>query len=373
MFLDLVEMIELGGENGNNKIFRLNLPSGKQIIGLATENNYGGEWDLGPTWNYIIGPERPFLVDTGKSGMGLKLLEMMARIGIEGKDLDFVLISHGHEDHDGGLVELVAATGIPVKAHSIYDRLIRNYPEKAPFPLKKAFSASCWHCFMPESFTQVHCRQYHQGRNALEIDGIDSFPGSLGDGIIVHHLPGHAPDSLAVQIGEEAIIVGDILLPEITPHPTQERFFKLTEPLLPIPYTRGPLIYGLRAYLASLKRLRDIALQFPRLIVLPGHRLYNKDHWNVIDLKTRIDEMIEHHIERCGSIVNILRKGPQTAEEVAREHFDSKLIKGFGIRMAENEILSHTELLQCSNDIHLQEDGTFVGLGTSHFESLIRD
>ena len=102
MFLDWVEMIHPGSGNGNNNIFRLNLPSGREIFGLATENNYGGEWDQGPTWNYIVGPENPFLVDTGKSGMGLRLLEMMAQIGIKGKDLDFVLISHGHEDHDGG-------------------------------------------------------------------------------------------------------------------------------------------------------------------------------------------------------------------------------------------------------------------------------
>lgn len=372
MFLELVEMIQPGGGNGNNNIFRLNLPSGREIFGLATENNYGGEWDLGPTWNYIVGPEKPFLVDTGKSGMGLRLLEMMAQIGIRGKDLDFVLISHGHEDHDGGLVELVAATGIPVKAHSIYEKLIRNYPEKAPFPFKESFSASCWHCFMPESFTQVHCRGYHQERHALAVESFDRFPFLLDKDILIHHLPGHTPDSLALQIGEEALIVGDILLPEITPHPTQEKFYDLTETLLPAHYTRGALIYGLRAYLESLKRLKEIALRFPRIIVLPGHRLYNRDHWNTIDLKTRIDEVIEHHVQRCGAIVTILQKGPKTAEELAREHFDPQLLKGFGIKMAENEILSHTELLQFGNDILLQEDGTFVGLGSSHFESLIR-
>jgi glyoxylase-like metal-dependent hydrolase (beta-lactamase superfamily II) len=372
MFLDWVEMIHPGSGNGNNNIFRLNLPSGREIFGLATENNYGGEWDQGPTWNYIVGPENPFLVDTGKSGMGLRLLEMMAQIGIEGKDLDFVLISHGHEDHDGGLAELVAATGIPVKAHSVYERLIRNYPEKAPFPFKKAFSASCWHCFMPESFTQVHCHDYHQERNALEIEKISRFPFPLDKDILIHHLPGHTPDSLAVQIGEEAILVGDILLPEITPHPTQEKFYQLTETLLPAPYSQGPLIYGLRAYVDSLKRLRQMALRFPRLIVLPGHRLYNKDHWNVIDLKTRVDEVIEHHVERCGAIVTILQKGPKTAEEVAREHFDPQLLKGFGIRMAVNEVLSHAELLQHSRDILLKEDQVLEGLGSSHFESLIR-
>ena len=36
--------------------------------------------------------------------------DMMASAGIKANDLDFVLISHGHEDHDGGLAELVNST-----------------------------------------------------------------------------------------------------------------------------------------------------------------------------------------------------------------------------------------------------------------------
>lgn len=40
--------------------------------------------------------------------------------------------------------------------------------------------------------------------------------------------------------------------------------------------------------------------------------------------------------------------------------------------MAENEILSHAELLLFSRDIILKEDNTLIGLGTQQFESLIR-
>ncbi len=372
MFSNFVEIIQPGEENGSNTIFRLNLPSGREIIGLATENKYGGEWDLGPTWNYIVGPERPFLVDTGKSGMGLRLLEMMSRLGLRGRDLDFVLISHGHEDHDGGLTELVAATGITVKAHPIYERLCRTYPQLAPSPAKETFSASCWSCMLPESFTQVHCRKYHQERNDLAIEGINPASSPLGPGIQVHHLPGHAPDAIAVRIGDEALIVGDIILPEITPHPSQEKYFQRTRALLPHQYTQGRPIYGLRTYLHSLKHLRGIAERYPGIVVLPGHRLFNNGHWNSIDLKSRVDEVIEHHIQRCAAIITILKKGPKTAEEVAREHFDAKLLKGPGIKMAIHEILSHAEFLQHSRDILMKEDQVLEDLGSSHFESMVR-
>lgn len=372
MFLEALEVIQSGEDNGSHTLFRLNLPSGREVVGMATENKYGGEWDLGPTWNYIVGPERPFLVDTGKSGMGSRLLEMMGQAGIRGKDLGFVMVSHGHEDHDGGLAELVAQTGIAVRAHSIYARLCRTYPQISPTPSKETFSASCWNCMLPESFTQLHCRTYHRERNQLKIEELPPDSASLTPGVQIYHLPGHSPDAVAVQIGEEALIVGDTILPEITPHPSQEKAFHLVQPLLPSQYGNGRAVYGLAAYLQSLQRLRRIADRFPRLIVLPGHRLFTGGHWNVLDLKTRVDEVFEHHLQRCAAIVALLQEGPQTAEEIARRHFDTNLLKGPGIKMATAEILSHAEFLLHSQDIQWHKDQRLEGLGSSHFECLIR-
>jgi glyoxylase-like metal-dependent hydrolase (beta-lactamase superfamily II) len=371
MFVEALKVIRSGEDNGSQTLFRLNLPSGREVVGMATENKYGGEWDLGPTWNYVIGPERSFLVDTGKSGMGSRLLEMMAEAGLQAKDLEFVMLSHGHEDHDGGLAELVDHTGIQVRAHAIYERLCRTYPQDAPSPSRETFSASCWGCMLPESFTRLHCERYHRERNQLAIKELPPDSDFLAPGVQVFHLPGHSPDAVAVRVDDEALIVGDILLPEITPHPSQEKTFGLVEPFLPTQYGNGQAVYGLAAYLRSLHRLWRIADQFPHLIVLPGHRLFTGGHWNVLDLKIRVDEVFEHHLQRCGAIVALLKEGPQTAEELARRHFDSKLLKGPGIRMATAEILSHAEFLLHSQDIQKDNNQCFEGGGTGHFESLI--
>lgn len=66
MLQEMVEVLNEGESNGNNMIIQIKLPSGLEIVGLPTENFYGGKWDLGPTWNYAVLADRPFLVDTGK-------------------------------------------------------------------------------------------------------------------------------------------------------------------------------------------------------------------------------------------------------------------------------------------------------------------
>jgi hypothetical protein len=100
--------------------------------------------------------------------------------------------------------------------------------------------------------------------------------------------------------------------------------------------------------------------------------LFYNNHWNEIDLRLRINELIEHHIERCADILRILKKGPSTAREIAAEHFEEHLLKGVGVMMAENEVLSHCELLCASNDLVSAGDKGFAATGSSHFESLIQ-
>ncbi len=372
MLQEMVEVIQEGEENGNNMAIRLKLPSGVEIIGLPTENFYVREWDLGPTWNYLVLADQPFLVDTGKFGMGQKLLKMMESAGVSGNELEFIVLSHGHEDHDGGLFEIVESTRAKVKAHRIYDRLIRFYPTQAPADVNKDFPASCWHCFMPESFSNQHCLGYQQERNRLKIEQIGDGHCKIGKTIHTYHVPGHSPDALAILVGGEALIVGDTLLPQITPFPSREAFFDQVREILKPQYTHAQSIYGLRAYIRSLKKLEQIGRKFTDLLVLPAHRLFYHNHWNEINLQARINELIEHHIERCADILKILKEGPKTAREIAAAHFEEPLLKGFGIMMAENEILSHCELLSASKDVFLVEDTEFAATGSSNFESLIQ-
>ncbi len=371
MLHDMMEVIQQGEDNGNHMIVHLRLPSGLEILGLATKNFYGGDWDLGPTWNYLVLADRPFLVDTGRTGQGNTLLEKLKTAGVSGKDLAFVVLTHGHEDHDGGLSEIVQATGVRVKAHTLYDRLIRCYPDDAPLGVNKDFPASCWRCSMPASFSNEHCRAYHRERGRLEIETIGDGETSIMNAVGSYHLPGHSPDALAFLVGEEVLLVGDTLLPDISPHPTRLCYFDQVAHVFGPQYPHGDSIYGLRAYIRSIKKLERIGAHMDRLIVLPAHRLFYNHRWNEMVLNKRVRDLLGHHVARCARILESLKQGPKTARELAAACFDAPLLKGTGIVMAENEILSHCELLQTSGDVVSSNGGRFEAAGTSTFESAI--
>jgi len=352
-------------------VVKFQLPSGLEIVGLPTKNFYGGHWDLGPTWNYAVMADSPFLVDSGRFGQGENLVAMMESAGISAKDLEFVLISHSHEDHDGGLADLVESIRLKVKAHAVYDLLIRQYPEGAPGGYRENFPAKCWHCPMPESFWSNNCLEYHRVLKDLEIEAIGDGENYLANDVRSYHLAGHSPDCLAVLLGEEAIVVGDIVLPEISPWPTRLALFDEVAEILKLEYPDPEAIFGLQRYIKSLKKLAEIGFQYPEILVLPAHRFYYNNQWNGVRLADRANELIRHHIERCADILEILSRRPQTAAKIAQEYFEPKLLEGLGSMMAANEVISHCELLIAGGDVVEVNGNNYAATGNADFKIYI--
>ncbi len=365
-------ILRKGDQSGNGMVFKVSSPSGIDIFGLATRNFYGGNWDLGPTWNYLVMTDAPFLVDTGRTGTCASLLEMIECTGLSIRDLKTVVLSHGHEDHDGGLPEIVEKSGARVLAHPLYERLIRLAPEKVPNGISKDFPPSCWHCPMPDSFVADNCREYHLNRNELTVDPVNESTDALGENIRILHLPGHSPDAVAIIIDQDIAIVGDNVLPHISPAPSKQDSFDLLSSIFPADATDIKQAFGLDAYLRSLKTLMQVGKERRDILVLPGHRLYYNGEWNHVQLEERAEEIIDHHAGRCNDILTILKEGPKSIKEIMTAHFEPSLLEGMGFQMAKNEIQSHLELLADCSDIGRTEDGQTIAKGSKHFESHIR-
>ncbi len=366
------KIIRQGDASGNGMIVKFKLPSGLEVIGLPTKNFYGGHWDLGPTWNYVVMADRPFLIDSGRYGQGRHLVAMMEQTGIDPKELDYVLISHGHEDHDGGLAELVKLTDLKVKAHRVYERLIRKYPNFSPKGYKEHFPAKCWHCFMPQSFYKENCLNYHAVLQTLKVEPVGNGSSGIGNGIRTMHLPGHSPDCLAVMLDNEALVVGDVVLPDITPWPTCLELYEEVEGILHPDYPDAGALFGLDCYLRSLKTLLRIAEKNPNILVLPAHRLYFHGRWQSLQLKKRLKELFQHHLDRSAAILEIVGSQEMHADDIAKLHFKEALLKGPGKLMAANEIVSHAELLTACGDLEQTGKHSYIVTGSRNFENEIR-
>jgi glyoxylase-like metal-dependent hydrolase (beta-lactamase superfamily II) len=225
---------------------------------------------------------------------------------------------------------------------------------------------------MPESFFKENCLRYHGVLQALDVQRLRDGSEMIGNDISTLHLPGHSPDSLAVMLGDEAMVVGDVVLPGITPWPTcLEHYDEVEEILRPL-YPEAGALFGLKRYLHSLKELLPIAKQHPDVLVLPAHRLYYQDRWHTIQLKERLNELIEHHIQRCASILDIVAAGEKNVDEIVRLHFRESLLKGPGKYMAANEIISHCELMVACGDLQEVKRHCYVAAGSGNFEKSIR-
>lgn len=107
--------------------------------------------------------------------------------------------------------------------------------------------------------------------------------------------PGHTPGHICLFDEERSVVLsGDHILPQITPH---------------IGYWSAADSDPLGTFLQSLEKVR--ALGAAR--ALPAHRE------PIDDLPARIDELLEHHLEREDQVVAVLDGRPQTGTEIAAQ------------------------------------------------------
>ena len=114
------------------------------------------------------------------------------------------------------------------------------------------------------------------------------------------------------------LFTGDHILPQITPHPTIVRKYPADlMDKIPNQYKNSDNHYGLYCYLSSLGKTLELN---NRKTVLPAHRLFNNNKFNIRNL-LRGKDIIRHHSTRLKRILNVIESGVQSPPEITRKLF----------------------------------------------------
>lgn len=151
-------------------------------------------------------PGEAILIDCGKQGSELKILEEMSRLGLQPTDLKLLILTHAHYDHAGAAGRLKALCACRIMIHrSEASRLEAGY---TPIP-----SGTRWKAKLLVGFGRIFLKRLMKYPAAtpdiLVKDSLDlrdfGFPGR------VIHTPGHTFGSLVVLLEKGEMLAGDTL------------------------------------------------------------------------------------------------------------------------------------------------------------------
>jgi glyoxylase-like metal-dependent hydrolase (beta-lactamase superfamily II) len=267
----------------------------------------------------------------------LTLERSLAEHGYRLNEISKVFLTHKHIDHSGLAARIQAVSGATVYVHREDHRDVVEFNERYP-SVHELYVQSMRVWGLPEDvIVQMAATRdmfLHLGRSvpAEALDDGEEVPiGSVTLRVI--HTPGHTLGSACFLI-DETLFVGDHILPDYTPN---------------IGATDIAARGLLARYRDSLRRIRDL----DGARVLPGHGR------EISDIAARVEEILRHHDERDGKILNILADGrPRTVYEIALALFGT--LRDHHALLGSGEVQAHLELLGARGTVECLEDHRYV-------------
>jgi glyoxylase-like metal-dependent hydrolase (beta-lactamase superfamily II) len=180
------------------------------------------EWPPGTAYAYLLDADEPVLVDAGGPGEAGReaLASGLAGLGFEPADVEHLLVTHPHTDHDGQIAALVEAGNPTVYAPAgVRDRLERDADDLAATVRENARAAG-----VPDVDTQVDraVDSLERNRACLPPEHVDvSVAGGdhvrVGNlGFEAVHVPGHQENQLAFLV-DGLLFAGDTAVEPFRP------------------------------------------------------------------------------------------------------------------------------------------------------------
>lgn len=275
----------------------------------------------------VVGAGPVTLVDTG-SGFGDSSADLFA--GFEAIRREFgetagadaierILITHGHHDHFGGLVQFRGRISAEVGIHPLDRWVLTGYEERLVVATHgiRAFlkRAGC----APDKEEALVAR-YLSTKKDVHSQPVDFLleDGARLDGLEFIHVPGHCPGQVCIRIGD-ILLTADHVLPRTTPHQSPESITAST---------------GLRHYLESLEKIGR----------LEGIRLCLGGHEDPFaGLRERTAAIRQDHLGKLDRIRALIGRSTLTMDEIAARMYPK--VEGWHVLLAIEEVGAHVEYL----------------------------
>lgn len=284
---------------------------------------------------YLIMDDPVTLVDcaSGMDSANADLRESFASlrdefgVSVTLEDVKRLIITHGHVDHFGGFGFVVDATGAEIYIHQLDASVIRQFRERL------LVSSNNLHFYLDRSGMSEERVKALVQMNRWSKDSIESREVDLaledgplpGSPIVIHHVPGHCPGQICIQV-HDLMLTSDHILSRITPNQSPEVIMRYT---------------GLGHYIDSLRKIGKVE---GIRMGLGGHEA------EMEDLGKRIDEIIDFHVERLDKVLDIVQE-PKTLAEVSDGLFGK--LMDYSILMGLLETGAHVEYLYERGQLHV--------------------
>jgi glyoxylase-like metal-dependent hydrolase (beta-lactamase superfamily II) len=263
--------------------------------------------------------------------LGFAVLEHVFGAATRREDMETCLVSHAHADHWGGVNRLRATSRALLAVHELDARVVESFEERLSVTSKEI--DEYWkRAGVPAEARLKLRKDYEYGKTLFRSEKVDRKLRDgdvIGAGYKVHHVPGHCPGLVCLQV-HDVLLTSDHVLARITPHQFP-----------PSISTSAGLAHYFES-LAKVSRLDGIRL------ALGGHEE------PILDLRGRIREIEAFHHERLERTREICEI-PKTVAEITRELFGER--EGYDLILAIDEAGAHVEHLHALGRVRAIDDG----------------